>query len=477
MASRQRDCRTSAKSLIASRVESWSAAISRNRANPSPLHVDPSTISRSAPASRSWADGLVSGGSPGHHTVTGRSWMISGVAIADRWRPASPPHVTWIVSAQVSGASGRGMTQCASARASSQDGPSGSADWMTTVREGCRPVSIWTVAAPFSANSGRRATTMRFITLVRAAMWRVVSPSTRTARSWLAQIRESSVSISAMECARADQRSVGSVGGGTNVKVIGSYPAPPASISRKQLVGGVRAPCPRVVVREGGRRPVGPGTDDRVDDAPRLLDLVGPGEQRRVALECVEDERLVRVGRVHAERRPVREVHRHRPDVEPQTRDLGPEAQHDPLVRLDADREQVRVGLDALLLEQSMRDIPVLDCDLGRALRQAFASPDIERHSGPAPVVDRQLRRHERLGLGRRVDLLLVAVTGHLRRGAPAWAVLATDDIAMRARRLRGDGAQDLHLLVAQGVRLERRGRFHRDEADELQEVVLEDVP
>ena len=31
------------------------------------------------------------GGSPGHQTVTGRSWMISGVAIADRCRPASPP--------------------------------------------------------------------------------------------------------------------------------------------------------------------------------------------------------------------------------------------------------------------------------------------------------------------------------------------------------------------------------------------------
>ena len=38
------------------------------------------------------------------------------------------------------------------------------------------------------------------------------------------------------------------------------------------------------------------------------------------------------------------------------------------------------------------------------------------------------------------------------------------------------DGPQDLHLLVAQRVRLERRRRLHRDQADELEEVVLEDV-
>ena len=94
--------------------------------------------------------------------------MISGVAIADRWRPASPPHVRWIVSAHVSGASSRGTMQCASTRASSHDGPSGSTALMTIVRDGWRPVSSWIVAAQCSAVSGRRATTTRFITLVRA---------------------------------------------------------------------------------------------------------------------------------------------------------------------------------------------------------------------------------------------------------------------------------------------------------------------
>ena len=138
--------------------------------------------------------------------------MISGVAIADRCRPASPPQMTWIVSAQISGASGRGMMQCASIRASSQDGPSGSADWMTIVRDGWRPVSIWIVAAHRSASSGRRATTTRFITLVRAATWRDISPSISTVRSCAAQILVSSISISAMLWARAVQRRIGSPG-------------------------------------------------------------------------------------------------------------------------------------------------------------------------------------------------------------------------------------------------------------------------
>ena len=52
--------------------------------------------------------------------------------------------------------------------------------------------------------------TTRFITLVRAAMCRPGSPSTSVVRSWLAQIRASSVSISAMLWARADQRRTGS---------------------------------------------------------------------------------------------------------------------------------------------------------------------------------------------------------------------------------------------------------------------------
>ena len=136
--------------------------------------------------------------------------MSSGVTIAARCRPDSPPAVTWIISAQVSGAPSRGSTQCASTRASSHDGPSGSADPTIIVRDGWRPVRAWMVAAQCSASSGRRAMTTRFMTLERAETYRPGTPSTSAVRSWVAQIRVSSRSMSAMLWARADQRRIGS---------------------------------------------------------------------------------------------------------------------------------------------------------------------------------------------------------------------------------------------------------------------------
>ena len=134
-------------------------------------------------------------------------------------------------------------------------------------------------------------------------------------------------------------------------------------------------------------------------------------------------------------------------------------------------------GSTPLVLEQAVRDLAVLDRDLGRALGQALAGPDVERDAGPAPVVDHEPGGDERLGLRLRVDLLLLAVARDLawRRPSPG----RTGRARRRRRHRPGrdvDGPQDLDLLVAQGVRLERRRRLHRDQADELEEVVLEDV-
>ena len=203
---------------------------------------------RSAPARRSRAGRLVSGGSPGHQTVTGRSWMTSGMAIAERCSPASPPHVTWIVSAHVSGASSRGIMQCASTRASNHDGPSGSADLMTIVRDGWRPVSSCIVAAQRSAYSGRRAMTTRFITLVRAGTWRPGSPSIVAVRSWPDQIRASSLSISAMLWARRRPAQDGLADPGA--AIVGRHGAPqnrrqrrPSRTSSSSAAGGPHVPA------------------------------------------------------------------------------------------------------------------------------------------------------------------------------------------------------------------------------------------
>ena len=96
-------------------------------------------------------------------------------------------------------------------------------------------------------------------------------------------------------------------------------------------------------------------------------------------------------------------------------------------------------------------------------LRKLLARAQEERHAGPAPVLDLDLERDERLGVGVGRDAVLL----------PVALVLAAHD-AGRVERLHR--LEDLQLLGSQGLRLERRGRFHRDEAERLEEVCHDHV-
>ena len=100
---------------------------------------------------------------------------------------------------------------------------------------------------------------------------------------------------------------------------------------------------------------------------------------------------------------------------------------------------------------------------LGRGHGQVFSGPDEERHAGPTPGVD--LEAHGREGLdGRsRGDALLL----------PVPAKLAADHVFGLQRR---NGAEHLDLLVPHPVRLDRDRRLHREVADDLQQMVLNDV-
>src|SRR5450755_3055226 len=184
--------------------------------------------------------------------------------------------------------------QTAVIRASSQPGPSGSAELRINVREGCRPVSWLMIDAPCSPSSDCWAITTRFITLVRAAMLRTSTPSTSVVSLGWAQIRASSRSIPSIVEARDAQRNWGvPIGTRPSITigpplpgalVIGlppgpSDPPPAPAIAGHQLVGFRRAPRAGLVVREGRCGHVDPGLQNRSDDRPGFLDLVGPGEQ------------------------------------------------------------------------------------------------------------------------------------------------------------------------------------------------------
>ncbi len=98
------------------------------------------------------------------------------------------------------------------------------------------------------------------------------------------------------------------------------------------------------------------------------------------------------------------------------------------------------------------------DRDDALALGQPLAGAQEERHPRPAPVVDHALEGDEGLGVGFRIDPLLLAIA----------VVLAADHVA---RIDRHHGAKDLVLLLADGLGLQRRGRLHGHEGQDLEQV------
>ena len=112
--------------------------------------------------------------------------------------------------------------------------------------------------------------------------------------------------------------------------------------------------------------------------------------------------------------------------------------------------------------EQQVRHALELDRDLGDALRQPLAGAQVERHAGPAPVVDLQARRDEGLGVG-------VGRDARPPRDSRATAlpstwparVLAAHDVGRPQRPARHE---HLDVLVADRLGLERRRRLHRHE-------------
>src|SRR5258708_19800458 len=84
---------------------------------------------------------------------------------------------------------------------------------------------------------------------------------------------------------------------------------PAAPVAREQIMGLFRAPGAGRVRWRWGVSVCRPGAHDAIDVGPLLLDLVATCEERRVAAHRVEQEPLVRLGGVRAERGAVTEIH------------------------------------------------------------------------------------------------------------------------------------------------------------------------
>jgi hypothetical protein len=251
-----------------------------------------------------------------------------------------------------------------------------------------------------------------------------------------------------------------------------SPPRPCVAVEHPVCAG--RAPGPgRVFLGLAGRRPV---VEDRVEDAPGLLDLLIGGEQARLVEQGVEDEPLIGLRRLLGERLRVGEVHVHVADVHRRARDLRPEAQQHTLIGLDPDDERVvALGLGLPGAERLVRGGLEDQRDLGDPPAEPLPGTQVERDARPAPRIDAERRRRVGLRPGIRVEPALLAEAGDELGALPAGGVLA-------ARRRLGERAggggrlEDLELLRLQFVGGEGHRLLHRHEGEQLEQVVLHDV-
>src|SRR2546427_7630400 len=77
--------------------------------------------------------------------------------------------------------------------------------------------------------------------------------------------------------------------------------APGAAVPGDERVGFRRSPGARLVRVERRSRRLSPHVEDRSEELPRLLDPVARRIERRVAMDGVEQEPLVRLGRLAAQ--------------------------------------------------------------------------------------------------------------------------------------------------------------------------------
>src|SRR6266540_4236505 len=188
----------------------------------------------------------------------------------------------------------------------------------------------------------------------------------------------------------------------------------------------------------------------------------------------VAAEALVGLRQPGPEGSAVQEIHVHGANRHPLARHLRADRERDAFVGLHVDHQHVRPQpLRRQLLERRMRCALELDRDRRLPPREPLSHTHVEGCVRPAPVVDVELRGDVGVRGRLRVDPLLFAVAGHLLALDEAAPVLSAHD---RFRTGRVHCAQDLYLLVPDGVGREVDRRLHRRDREQLQEVVLEDV-
>ena len=172
--------------------------------------------------------------------------------------------------------------------------------------------------------------------------------------------------------------------------------------------------------------------------------LVGVGERRFGECLVVESQ----TGRHH---------------LEPGAGPFRSDADGDALIGLDADHDQRRDAALPVPTDPQLRGIAELDHDLGDPAVQSLAGAHEDRDAVPAPVLDREPCCCVRFASGVVRYRFLIQVS----------------DVLPSNRQRRDDGrhgAQRRALRPPHVLGIECCGRFHRDQGEQLQHVVLDHV-
>ena len=227
-------------------------------------------------------------------------------------------------------------------------------------------------------------------------------------------------------------------------------------MSLDELVGGLGTPGAWRVRMHGRRR-----VEQRLHDPPRLLDTVLSREASALADHRGMQEHLVgsctlttHLGELHVE------------EDRCSLRRVGPVCvEHDPNAsrRIEPDHELVGLRSSVERRETQVRRMLEDETNLGLRDRQPLARPDEEGDTGPAPVLDLETESGVRLGARIRCDAV-----------DPEVALVLAAHIVSRVRGLDRAVQRDYRVLECLGVTA--RGGLHRSHADDLHEVVDDDI-
>jgi hypothetical protein len=115
--------------------------------------------------------------------------------------------------------------------------------------------------------------------------------------------------------------------------------------------------------------------------------------------------------------------------------------------------------------------------DLLAVAAQRLAGPEPEDGAGPAPVVQREVHFGEGLRAALRIHAILLGVGRHRPfADLPAGVAGAAGAVDRLFRAQGANGTQDVDFTIAQVTVAEADRRLHGDQAQELQEVILQHV-